>query len=135
MKIKTSELIGKPLDWAVGLALGWDIKPNSHRFNDELVMMKEGVESVWFDTFNPSTDWAQGGTIIEREGIELLCNLTATEAARFSAPGVHADWQAFYRSDRRTAARQFAITPLIAAMRRFVASRMGDIIEIPKELK
>lgn len=116
--MKTSELIGPALDWAVAKIEGYDLTTNwPYRQIPEY-----------------STRWSQGGPIIEREGVELLCNLTATEAARFTAPNVKASWQAFYRSDRRTEARQFAETPLIAAMRAFVASKLGDEVEIPEEL-
>lgn len=83
-------------------------------------------------TMQFSTDWAQGGPIIEQEGIELLCNTTAEEAERF-IEGSHADWRAAKRPiDRNT--RYFGTTPLIAAMRCYVASKLGDEVDIPKGL-
>jgi hypothetical protein len=70
--------------------------------------------------YNPSTDWAQGGPIIERE-ISLHY-----DALRVT--GRHSTDQMRYAMD-------FVVpTPLIAAMRCYVASQMGDEIELPEEL-
>lgn len=121
MKIKTSELTGVALDWAVAQAEG-----RIDLYIDELGEVVGAVE------FDYCTDWSQGGPIIEREGIELLCNLTAAEAARFKE--AHADWQAFYRHRRRTEQRSYAITPLIAAMRCYVASKLGQEVGVPDQL-
>ena len=93
--MKTSELTGAALDWAVALAL-------------------EEYRPVAVPHY--STDWAQGGPIIEREEIDLvqIC------------PGT---WRAF------NAGRLFhGPTPLIAAMRCYVASKLGDEIDVPAEL-
>jgi hypothetical protein len=60
--MKTSELTGAALDWAAAKAEGltyWD--------DDRLCFANEPHG----EDFEPSTDWAQGGTIIEREKIEL----------------------------------------------------------------
>jgi hypothetical protein len=66
----------------------------------------------------PSTDWAQGGAIIEREGIELLCE---TLGFRWVAmPQKGPEWS--------------GPTPLIAAMRCYVASKLGFEVELPEEI-
>ena len=139
MKIKTAELIGRQLDYAVALsAWGTGFRYDTIASYWITIDGKHYVLSNgWSEDqcYTPSTNWLRGGPIIEREGIELLCNLTATEAARFSTPGVHADWQAFYRNRRMTEERSFATTPLIAAMRCYCASKLGDTVEIPEELK
>ena len=68
-----------------------------------------------------STDWAQGGPIIEREGINLRALSGALwEAETWSAEGGQ------YLLD--------GPTPLIAAMRCYVASVLGDEVEVPNEL-
>jgi hypothetical protein len=127
VKIKTSELSGAALDWAA--------KAASLQGSDTKDRVKQAL--LLPDNFDgkhksPSTDWSQGGPIIEREGIELLCNLTETEAARFKV--AHADWQAYYRQKRSTEQRKHGRTPLIAAMRCFVASKLGDEVDVPEEL-
>ena len=113
--MKTSELTGAALDWAVakcdGSEIFFDKYDETYKFFDR----EEGGERDW----KPSTDWAQGGPIIGREKITV----------RFwvDEPFVHAykwnteDWLE-------------GPTPLIAAMRCYVASKLGDEIELPKEL-
>jgi hypothetical protein len=110
MKVKVSELQGAALDWAVAKCEG--MVPNT-----------PFIASNKEYTFKPSTDWAQGGPIIERE---KLC-ITAS---------VEGDWTAFCVSDEMD--MQWICrgpTPLIAAMRCYVASQMGDEIELPEELR
>ena len=65
-----------------------------------------------------STDWAQGGPIIKREHITLRCYTDAL-------------WDA---SIGRLDYVEGGPTPLIAAMRCYVASKLGDEVEIPEEL-
>jgi hypothetical protein len=93
--MKTDELTGAALDWAVCVAVygyGADYKKNRY-----------------------STDWAQGGPIMERENIATAWHITR--------------WVAW-----RGVVEHPGPTPLIAAMRCFVASKMGNDIEIPEEL-
>jgi hypothetical protein len=73
---------------------------------------------VW-QGWSPSTDWAQGGEIIEREKMRVAYN--------FDEHIWEAGWDCHVKG--------WADTPLIAAMRCYVASKLGDEIEIPEELK
>ena len=105
MKIQTSELTGAALDWAVA-------KCERKYFAQEGEKFKRA--------YSPSTDWSQGGPIIEEETIDLAPQITGTWIAR--------------AIDHRPVALQEGCTPLIAAMRCYVASKLGDTIEIPEEL-
>ena len=68
-----------------------------------------------------STDWAQGGPIIERENILIdLCYEGE-------------DWIAT-RTDGPAVSEARGPTMLIAAMRCYVASQLGDEVEVPDEL-
>lgn len=99
--IKVSELTGTALDWVVAKC--------------------EGVvydNSAWTSY---STDWAQGGPIIEREAI------TVSDGS----PVRGLEWMA---CDRGSSCIQHGPTYLIAAMRCYVASKLGDSVEIPEEL-
>ena len=139
MKIKTAELSGIALDWAVAHVIA-----KEERQLSALRIVTSGIRPIirlLKDGGNPlgegratdfSTDWAQGGPIIEREGIELLCNVTAEEAKKF-IEGSHADWRAAKRPINRNA-RSFGTTPLVAAMRCFVAHKLGEEVEVPDEL-
>ena len=106
MKIKTSELNGAALDWAVAKCEGLDIR----RLSGGEFLLADG--DFWF----PSIDWAQGGPIIEREGIALGQTGDGWEA---TCDGC------IYISGP---------TPLIAAMRCYVASKLGEEVEVPEEV-
>lgn len=113
--MKTSELTGAALDWAVAKCEGFD---------PETLNTKTGVVySLRYGWYTPSTDWAQGGPIIEREGIAVWSPLLD------KADGA---WIASYSCAQH---EKFADSPLIAAMRCYVASKLGDEVEIPEELK
>jgi len=118
--MKTNELTGAALDWAVATALGRGPKYNmeSHgRTWRGWWLAGPGYEYEPMPSY--STDWAQGGSIIEREKIAL-------------APDIHhTKWSATLRGE---AYIYWAQTPLIAAMRCYVASKLGADINIPKEL-
>ena len=121
MKLKTSELQGAVLDWAVAKAEG--IELSNGCYNRLLVDGRMSAGQKMLTPYNPSTDWALAGPIIERE---KLC-ITAS---------VEGDWTAFCVSDEMD--MQWICrgpTPLIAAMRCYVASQMGDEIELPEEVK
>jgi hypothetical protein len=125
MKLKTSELQGAALDWAVANCEG---ELSQHGGQVHLVESKVRFYEDTLDIqYTPSTDWAQGGPIIERE---KLC-ITAS---------VEGDWTAFCVSDEMD--MQWICrgpTPLVAAMRCYVASKFGDDlvlfkVEVPDEL-
>lgn len=105
MRIKLGELSGNALDWAVGEALTW-----SQAF----------INLNYPDGFHPSTNWAQGGVIIERECIDLQYQGGDTDI-----------WGADIFSAVSTV---YGDTPLIASMRCYVASKLGDEVDIPDEL-
>jgi hypothetical protein len=146
MKIKTSELTGHALNWAVAQAEGDKVyRPRLGRpCNwDKEAYLKDGSDDRWVVrvqnpkvghfvdwTYNPSGDWMQGGPIIEREGMELLCNVSPAQAKAFknAAP----DWFACLKYKR--ADHWHGPTPLIAAMRCYVASKLGDTVDVPEEL-
>ena len=112
--MKTNELSGAALDWAVA-----SIELTGHDDYTNVLMVTVGDDNDW--KYNPSTDWAQGGAIIEREGISVC-------------PDEIAPWCAFF--DHGTAEYAFYTgnTPLIAAMRCYVASKLGDEVQLPEEL-
>lgn len=129
MKIKTSELTGAALDWAVATSIynAAPIKSASTTRFRVLDDDDEHVGSIWItekrtftSTFAPSSDWVQGGTLLEQHGIWLSDdNDESPEKWIASVGGAH---------------MQVGPTPLIAAMRALVASRLGDEIEVPDEL-
>lgn len=133
MRIKTSELTRHALNWAVAQAEGdkvfrprlgrpddWDreawLKDGS---DDRWVVRIQNPELSWFVdwVYNPSGNWMEGGPIIERERINLWNEGYDWEASLY---GEHSVW---------------GETPLVAAMRCYVASKLGDEVDVPDELK
>ena len=112
MKIKTSELTGAALDWAVSKCGGGGNFPASFK-----TAHQNGRA-------NYSTNWAQGGPIIEREGISV------GDQTHVEGQPEHSAWYA----TNRKGAYGFGTTPLIAAMRCYVASKLGDEVDVPEEL-
>lgn len=135
MKIETNKLTGVALDCAVALAEGgtglhfdtvasWWIT----------IAGREVTFSMgWSDSqrFRPSHEWAHGGPIVERESI---CVMPPT--VRRIGKERHAFPVNYWRAMVTTDENEFAIhgrgtTPLSAAMRCYVASKLGEEIEIP----
>lgn len=121
MKIKTSELTGRALAWAVDTVADCRMEIQ-HTKN--VVILSPGVPRT--TPWAPQENWAQGGPIIERRKITLRTNACV--------PGHWAAFIDFGGSNTNVKARQSGPTPLIAAMRCFVASKLGDEVEIPDEL-
>ena len=130
MKIKTSELTGAALDWAVAESsdANWRVR------NGAVIVLTQvpcpdkrvGCLVAHFSgkVFAPSTAWAQGGPIIDlmvREGLRLM------------------GYKSLPTDPTRCQAQLGSIvtggpTPLIAAMRCYVASKLGDEAEVPDGL-
>lgn len=110
--MKTTELIGPALDWAVAQALFGEGK---RVYKNRAAHWIDGLDQkLW----TPSTDWSQGGPIIERE--EIGVTICGTGEYKWGAVGNGNDG--------------YGPTLLIAAMRCY-SSKLGDEIEIPEELK
>jgi len=113
--MKTSELSGPALDWAVakceGVINGDDL--------DIGFVLESG--------YAPSTNWSQGGPIIEREKIEWQWLPASDKQHQYGArkPSLYGLNRTFCMEGP---------TPLIAAMRCYVASKLGDEVDVPDEL-
>lgn len=107
--MKTKDLIGPALDWAVGdIEFKRIIAEGEHVKQWVLDQHNEGSRT---DPY--STDWLFGGPIIEQEEVMLLPPLDEDSwTARCGGDAYPGD------------------TPLIAAMRAFVASRLGDEVTV-----
>lgn len=128
MKIKTADLIGPALDWAVATIEGYGgLRRNPHAFDQSLIMYRVDGQCVLFSSLKYSTDWSQGGPTIEREEIGLRRNAPCSRGR---------EWEASPSITAKGAGGKWGYGPtsLIAAMRCFVASRLGDEVDIPEEL-
>jgi hypothetical protein len=128
MKLKTTELQGSALDWAVAQAEG---NVRLQYDNQEGLIINNILGWIHYC---PSAAWQQGGPIIEREKIELvrgndLYFPKGNENGEFYEPL----WIAT-RTEGPAVSEARGPTPLIAAMRCYVASQLGDEVEVPDEL-
>jgi hypothetical protein len=106
--MKTSELTGAALNWAVATLMDLDIE------------IKYGVVHVDDDeVFMADLDWNIVGIIIEREKI----------ATNYSAKR-----DCWFAENFLETCAEAGPTPLIAALRCYVASKLGDEVDIPEEL-
>ena len=103
--MRTADLTGAALDWAVAKC-------------------EVGAEFIGEidDPHFYSTDWALGGEIIERERIAIT-------GTNFPWWECDSGWYAHIGD-----CYSHGTTPLIAAMRCYVASKLGNEIELPEEL-
>jgi hypothetical protein len=127
--MKTSDLQGAALDWAVAKCEGMHVMMSRGGWfvfdSDAYSEFRNDYNDSKLQMFRPSTNWAQGGPIIEREGMQL--NMED-----------YAEWHATMWWDDTDEKREVLMkgpTPLIAAMRCYVASRLGDEVEVPEELQ
>ena len=120
--MKTSELTGAALDWAVTMIE----KPEACEYGleDWQGQRRQTVKNGEY-VYRWHQSWAQGGPIIERERITLRVSTM-----------VGTDWVAFYDVPNQYHAhvREKGPTPLVAAMRCYVASKLGDDVDVPEEL-
>ena len=141
MKIKTSELTGAALDWAVATAEKLPLRLDPMGFRRDSPDALQAGWWVWFGTpfsmilgytpksnkdqrgYSPSTDWVQGGPIIEREAL--------TVKMRHPNPRLWVSYNGWNHDPGFSASGP---TALIAAMRCYVASKLGDEVEVPEEL-
>lgn len=136
MKVNTSEATKLQINWLVAKIEGdkvcrprlgrpddWDRAAWEKGEDDRWVVRVQVPNVAWFAdyVYEPTSNWAQGGPIIEREGIAVWKPFDKTNG----------EWKAHYSL---TQCEQTGPTPLIAAMRCFVASKLGDEVEVPEEL-
>lgn len=117
MKHKTAELEGVLLDAAVATAEGlvyrmgpWDTD------RSKTACYVDGFQYMGSCTYDPSYTWGIGGPIIEREQVATAC---------VGLPPLH--WMAVVRGSER---RFYGDSPLVAAMRAYVATKFGEEVEL-----
>lgn len=151
MKVRTAELTNAALDWAVAKALGLNLTTvHAHyretaaavggitaerltqqlsRFADDHVSIDRSGSPSPISQY--SLNWAHAGPLIERELIQLtpLCQ----DNPRFGWAAAYKD-RGEYGDDLYSMHRQRGKSPLFAAMRCFVTSKLGEVVEIPDSL-
>lgn len=145
MKVKVNELTNQQLNWAIAEV---EIKENrltrdKLNFNGPDLLLNNKIFPLvrtditelgkslglpgarWgasIGEWNPSEKWSQAGPIIEREKLMLWYDTRYTKYW----------WRAKHKN---SAVVFYGPTLLIAAMRCYIASKLGNEVEIPEELK
>lgn len=131
-KVKTSELQDKALSYVVSMLehpeLIWGQTIGVHEHSDQIIVpsFKEP------HCYSPYKSWAMCGPIIEREELEI----EPVRKDKVNGIGNVTGWRAIHPKNYGGLNRFYGYgeTPLIAAMRCHVASKLGDFVEIPDEL-
>ena len=127
MLVKVKEATNVQLDWMVAKCEG-ALYPLGNVVLDRkqlLITIGGNIEEDEFMMFRPSTDWSQGGPIIEQKQIYIHPTGDANKWESYvwnADPGIE-----------HFAFKQFGST-LVAAMRCYVASELGDEVEVPDSL-
>lgn len=127
VEVKTADLVGAALDWAVGSALGAEVRP--HAFCKEPGSYVQPGCTVFpngnaYSRFKPSNDWSHGGPLIEAEELTV-------EPSAWDWKGACVLW----RAQEQDASTYFEHTNLlVAAMRAVVHAKLGETVSVPKEL-
>jgi hypothetical protein len=156
--MKTIELTGKSLDYAVAICEGYKIISDGiadwvqgEKFASVLGPCKTGGGIQ--RGYSPTTNWEFGGPIIELQSITLLrvddkyrigddgfCSLERTPVwcAAYGQFGVQTSTEHQSHDEMYQVYIEEVIygpTPLIAAMRCYIASKLGKEVNIPECLK
>ena len=124
--IKISKATELQLDWLVATCEGYkNLRRNPHRSAKHLIMNLGGTIKA-LGELNYHESWSLTGPIIDRiDGFELKVWLESKPATKCEAHihNYEGDWI------------EFGPTPLIAAMRCWVAKNLGETAEVPEELE
>jgi hypothetical protein len=123
--VKTSELTGAALRWAVAKAEELDVYIPAY---DETPWLQVRRDGIVFVCPHFEKDWEHGGPILDREGIAVRRVKDRTWRADFSDAVLNVDRSAYVYLQHQ------GPTPLIAAMRCYIASKLGNEADIPEEL-
>lgn len=117
--MKVSELQGARLDYWVG-----EIEEKNVYVVGEYCYVRTYTnECVMISFYSPSTDWSQGGPLIQAKRIQLH---------PYESPEMEGYWRGCIISESKGIRMYFSASePLVAAMRCLVASKYGD--EVPDE--
>jgi hypothetical protein len=136
MQYAVKDLEGALLDAAVAKADGTkSVKILRGKY---CVVIRDRTKSAAFDAYEPSTEWHDGGPIIERERIAVWgdgnSGWVAMHPSRIIAfdPDIPPRYEPLCGLiEAQVDDGMYGDTLLVAAMRAFCASRFGETVELP----
>lgn len=158
-QVNVSELTGAALDWAVAKASGMPFYtqgedwPGNYRVTqqagEEPVIIRALIGTLWLEfqgkttPWSPSTDWSQGGPLIDKYGV-LLSPPKSMVHRNFGNFDARNGWYesgvwgaTIFGAERKHRRRAFdhPDQPLVAAMRAIVQFELGDVVSVPDDLE
>ena len=135
-EVKTSELTGYALDWSVAKAIGYEcgripgkygaLGCNAHNGVQYVIGRLIGaslVEELNARFWRPATEWAQCGPLLDEYHWALPYKTT-------NPIGKLGEFEACTESGKSCN----GVSPLIAACRAIVYSRLGEVVHVPVDL-
>lgn len=125
ISVRVSNLVGAPLDWAVAMAEGFTIDPECrttvwHPGGLPCSISTRGTAEGF--GWRPSTNWAQGGQLIDKHsGTAQHIPWLPADLCYAGGPAGAGVWC-------------YGPTALIAFCRGLVNHKLGDTVQVPKEL-
>ncbi|MDM9556007.1 DUF2591 family protein [Pseudomonas asiatica] len=113
-EVRTARLIGAPLDWAVAEAEGISV------FIDHQGWVRKLSDDT--SAWRPSWNWSQGGQLIDKHRGTFQLVRGLPEDVRYSG------------GPEAAAVYCYGPTALVAFCRGFVHYKLGDTVQVPKEL-
>lgn len=135
MLVKTEDLTGAALDWAVFCAAYPGMEPTINVAKGETIERAPFIKPITFPSatyltyagaygyernWNPSSEWECGGPLIDIYRVGIYCDYTPAETITANVTG--------------SGAVATGDTFLVAACRAIVAAKLGELVEIPDEL-
>ncbi|WP_313020970.1 phage protein NinX family protein [Atlantibacter hermannii] len=119
MKVKTAELSGRALDWAVGKAIGANVGVTIGGLVKEIASYNPIDMSLW----QPTNDWSICGPLIDGYSpvITICRGMVRTEIATLE-------------NDVSATGIGIGITYTISFCRALVSLKLGDEVDIPDEM-
>ncbi|UXZ43553.1 DUF2591 domain-containing protein [Pseudomonas soli] len=124
IEVKTADLAGEALGWAVGIAEGLDLilVPPEYGNPWRVFARYQGQATENTKRYNPWEDWSLGGPLIERHMVSLHCPQSTDDV-----------WAGWVITDKDEFC-QAGESALIAACRAIAAAKIGATAHVPKEL-
>ncbi|MGN8259454.1 phage protein NinX family protein [Pseudomonas sp. SMSB3] len=133
IKVKTGDLAGEALGWAVGKAEGLDLflAPPEYGNPWRVFARYQASETEHTKRYNPWKDWALGGLLIDKHHVQ-----TSFNGSGFSRSPTGEYWCAYVC--RPSGQQEFPSgggpNALTAVCRAIAQAKLGDTVQVPKEL-
>ncbi|PZW52824.1 uncharacterized protein DUF2591 [Pseudomonas sp. URIL14HWK12:I3] len=121
IEVKTADLTREALGWAVGMAedMALHLEPPQYGNGWRVFAIYRGEATEHCERYNPWEDWELGGSLVAKYRIGF---------------GLYSDSFFAVIGLDDIAGDGDGLTHLVAAMRAIIAAKLGDTVQVPKEL-